>query len=1096
LGLRITAQPASALAAGVSSVTVLSSASSTAPVAPSSIAEAFGSDLATTTQQTSSASWPVSLGGTTVSITDSAGVAHAAGINFVSRLQVNFQIPPETATGAATVTITSGDGTSSTGTVQIASVAPGLYAANANGQGAAAAIVLSVAADASQSTSLSFACGTTPLSCVTAPITLGAETILELYGTGIRNVSSLANVKCTIGGTVAQVLYAGAQGQDEGLDQVNVVIPVSLVNQGLVNVVLTVQGQAANTVVVDIGPKLVTTQNFYVAPNGNDRWSGTLPAPNASSTDGPFQSPAGAQSAVRTFLATHSSQPVSIQLRNGTYYLPSSPANPGTLNFTSADSGSANAQVTWQNYPGETPIISGGVPLGKTWTNVSGSLWQTQLPASTQPFEYLFYNGQRRLRSRVAGPTGLGYYMKGGSCYSTATGQTVELSQCNLGAFLRVAVEIPPTGADASCPSVTNAAGTLSKCLDRFGYNPSDPIAEWINLNASGNQCDGGPNAYPVGDIELTLFEAWTEELMRVSCVDTTRNIIYFTGPTASNSTDYSYHGPAVGHRYVVENTLDAFKSAQSAGETGIWFLDRSKSPWTLNYLANSNENPNADTVVIAQLSSASPTGGSLISATNLNYVTFYGITFEVDNFIPPAAGFNQDSNGENALPAAIDCESCQNVTFDSIVVRHTSDSGLQIASTAGNSGLPASNDVIQNSAFYDIGSSGIHIGHQPVGSDQAADVVQFVTVQNNIVQGYSRVFASGEGFSQGNGHDVAYLHNDINDGYHAGISICNLGCPSVNHAASGTNITTQYNHIWNVIQGITSDGGTLYYNIGNANGSGTGNKILNNLLHDVTDSSIIDLNVPGSGYGGHGIYLDTQSANIDVENNVVYRVAGSTVFIHQAPALGQTANTFRNNIFAYGRLSMFEEQNTWPQGCNLAPSPQANVTNNIFYFDLNDSAGFYVTTGCANSCKLPYNQLQAFEGNLYWRTDGNFSTYPKAFHVLTKPAGGASASSCGVPPNPNSAWTFLTFSEWQSGQPLVNGKPLSMIEDLGGTATVNPGFGTSGLAADYQLSSSPVAGFSNTNTNDTILQAGRSSPVIVAPTVPETYPTYTFTQF
>ena len=119
-------------------------------------------------------------------------------------------------------------------------------------------------------------------------------------------MSSLANVKCTVGGTVAQVLYAGAQGDDEGLDQVNVVIPASLVNQGLVNVVLTVQGQAANTVVVDIGPKLVTTQNFYVAPNGNDQWSGTLPAPNAGSTDGPFASLAGAQSAVRNFLAAHS----------------------------------------------------------------------------------------------------------------------------------------------------------------------------------------------------------------------------------------------------------------------------------------------------------------------------------------------------------------------------------------------------------------------------------------------------------------------------------------------------------------------------------------------------------------------------------------------------------------------------------------------------------------------------------------------------------------------------------------------------------------------------------------------------------------------
>jgi hypothetical protein len=28
--------------------------------------------------------------------------------------------------------------------------------------------------------------------------------------------------------------------------------------------------------------------DYYVAPNGNDRWSGTLPAANAAGTDGPL----------------------------------------------------------------------------------------------------------------------------------------------------------------------------------------------------------------------------------------------------------------------------------------------------------------------------------------------------------------------------------------------------------------------------------------------------------------------------------------------------------------------------------------------------------------------------------------------------------------------------------------------------------------------------------------------------------------------------------------------------------------------------------------------------------------------------------------
>ena len=50
------------------------------------------------------------------------------------------------------------------------------------------------------------------------------------------------------------------------------------------------------------------------------------------------------------------------------------------------------------------------------------------------------------------------------------------------------------------------------------------------------------------------------------------------------------------------------------------------------------------------------------------------------------------------------------------------------------------------------------------------------MTVRNNIVQGFSRVFADGEGIAQGGGHHITYIHNDVTDGYHAGISVCQIG--------------------------------------------------------------------------------------------------------------------------------------------------------------------------------------------------------------------------------------------------------------------------------------------------------------------------------
>ncbi len=845
------------------------------------------------------------------------------------------------------------------------------------------------------------------------------------------------------------------------------------------------------------------TASFYVAPNGKDSWSGKLAAPNASNDDGPFASPARAQSAVQSLMKSHPSRPVVVMLRGGTYYLPLSPTNPGTLNFTSRDSGSPQTPVVWENYPGEAPIISGGEAIGNgglnlTWAHASGNLWTVQLPATTQPFEYLFYNGQRRLRARIqsSSPKSNGYYFKDGSCYSTTSpGPSGKVSPalCNLGTFLRIADEVSPeTPQGSGCPSVTNRSGSDSKCLDRIAYDPSDSaLTNWANLNPGGSRCGGSSNSYPVGDIELILFDAWTVDVMRISCVDTRSHVIYLTGATKGNGDVFPFFGPGRNHRYIIENVKDAFNTAKAAGQGGLWFLDRSTSPPTLNYLANNNENPNADTVVIAQTSPVSPIGGSLISATDLNNVTFQGITFEVDNFLPPAEGYNNDENSDDSLPEAIDCESCQSVIFDGVTVRHTSSSGILIASVSATSGTPGANDAIRNSAFYDIGDSGVRIGHKPSGMDRAESQVQRITVENNLIQGYSRVFADGEGIAQAGGHDLVYSHNDINDGYHAGISACLLGCGSIGYTANGTNILSSYNHIWNIMQGVTSDGGTLYYNVGSPNGSGLGNKIYNNLVHDTTDSSIIDSGIPGTGYGGAGIYLDIGSAGVDVQNNIVYRVASDAVYMPVGPKNGMPPNTFNNNIFAYARSSMFREGKPWPHGCAGA-SMRASLTNNIFYFDRDDSAGFYVVHGCAFSCGLPHNQFQKFEGNLYWRTDGNFASDPKAFHTNGKPPN--DASKCFAPANPNMAWTFLNFSQWRDARP--QGTSPTMGEDNSGTVTVNPNFGSSGQPSDFRLSKNPIPGFDFTKTNDTIDHAGRVHSTITIPPVPATFPTYSFTSF
>jgi uncharacterized protein (TIGR03437 family) len=217
-------------------------------LAPASLASAFGSDLATTTKQASSLG--TNLGGTTVQIKDSSGSTGSALIYYVSPGQVNYILPDSVAIGPATITVTNGNGATSSSTVWIAPVAPAIFGVSSNLQGAPAAVVLHVAPDGKQTFSDAFQCNP---ACVPLPIDLGpsgSRVVLEIYGTGIRNSSSQVLVQ--VGGRSYGVQFAGNQGQYAGLDQVNVRLPPDLAGTGPVALTVIVDGQVSNTLQMNI----------------------------------------------------------------------------------------------------------------------------------------------------------------------------------------------------------------------------------------------------------------------------------------------------------------------------------------------------------------------------------------------------------------------------------------------------------------------------------------------------------------------------------------------------------------------------------------------------------------------------------------------------------------------------------------------------------------------------------------------------------------------------------------------------------------------------------------------------------------------------
>ena len=134
---------------------------------------------------------------------------------------------------------------------------------------------------------------------------------------------------------------------------------------------------------------------FYVAPDGNDTWSGALPTPDGTGADGPFASLARARDAVRE-LKTDGAHgvPVTVMLRGGTYFLEE------TVLFGPEDGGSHECPVTWSAYPGETPVVSGGFVLDGVWTHGEGGIASMKLN-DVPYFRVLSVNGRREPRSRT-----------------------------------------------------------------------------------------------------------------------------------------------------------------------------------------------------------------------------------------------------------------------------------------------------------------------------------------------------------------------------------------------------------------------------------------------------------------------------------------------------------------------------------------------------------------------------------------------------------------------------------------------------------------------------------------------------------------------
>jgi len=238
---------------GNAQISTVSAASWRGPnVAPSMLVTSMATNITRSTISAPSTPWPATLGGVTITLTDSTGKSGPAPVYFVSPGQVNWLIPDWPAPGAAGISLKNSDGTVFTGSVQVAATAPGLFSANATGSGVAAAAGVLVDPAGRQTQVPLLQCGTVTGSCAALHMDPAAgDLIVLLFGTGIRGYSTIS---VESNGQPLDVVGAAAQGTYAGLDQVNVRIPKSLAGAGEIPLVVKADGQTSNQVLVAVGP--------------------------------------------------------------------------------------------------------------------------------------------------------------------------------------------------------------------------------------------------------------------------------------------------------------------------------------------------------------------------------------------------------------------------------------------------------------------------------------------------------------------------------------------------------------------------------------------------------------------------------------------------------------------------------------------------------------------------------------------------------------------------------------------------------------------------------------------------------------------------
>ena len=502
---------------------------------------------------------------------------------------------------------------------------------------------------------------------------------------------------------------------------------------------------------------------YYVSPQGDDRWSGALPEPNATGSDGPFATPAKARDAVRA--REDRSAPMTVLLRGGTYFLEE------PLRFEPADSGTADAPITWAAYPGELPVLSAGQRVGgweetelickppDNWEDepeIPRRAWVTQMEGPA--FRQLWVNGGRRYRPRLP-HRGL---------YKT-TG-------------------LPP-GA--------KPRGEFSGCFTQYRIDP-DILGEWRNL----------------GQVEMVMLVRWLECRMPIQSVDRETGLVDTV--TGAPFLPAKHWESREWERFYLDNVFEALL------EPGGWYLDQQESK--LYYLPYPEETLETTEVVAPRFPYVILVAGDPDADNYLEYLHFQGLTLAHNEWHKPEGqpwwGFkgNQSVDGQAAVsvPGAFEAVGMRHSRLSHCTMAHVGTYGIQL-------GRGCKENEVSHCDLFDLGAGGVKLG---TVSMEDTEISGHNTIADCHIHDGGLFHHSAVGLWIGqSGHNLI-AHNEINHLHYSGVSVG--WCWNLDPTGSHDNVL-EYNHIHDIGQGWLSDMGGVY-----TLGDSPGTVLRYNLIHHV----------------------------------------------------------------------------------------------------------------------------------------------------------------------------------------------------------------------------------------------------------------------